>query len=207
MRFIFLIFGLISYSCWASQQNLGSWLGTFSHKQLNEHISVWMETQVRYNLELGQTGQVLYRSGLLQKKTQKEQLGYLYGFIQTQLTREHRMTLQHTYKYSKYNLSHRARIEGRFFERDFPERQDGARFRYLLRADNRFDFVVWNEVFLHLGRTDWNNGMLWDRNRLFLGHKKNWGDSNRMEWGYLNQFIPQSTRDVSEHLIVFYFFF
>lgn len=100
--FIF-VFTFLSNSAFAHENNKGSWLGTFAHKKLTETFNYWIETQVRYNLDLGNTAQVLYRTGVLQKISATQGLGYLYAFIQSGNAKEHRLTLQHTQNYGNFS--------------------------------------------------------------------------------------------------------
>lgn len=215
MKNLILILILItSLNVSAAEERNGTWLGTFAKKELSENYSYWIETQVRYNIDLGNTSQVLYRTGLLQKYGTNQGLGYLYAYIQSGDNREHRFTLQHTHKYGETSgiyFSHRARLESRYLEETTESFEPAARARYLIRAEqnqvNKYNFVVWNELFLNLNHTNWNGDQTNDRNRLFIGLKKAFFNSNRFEIGYLNQFIPRETGDVSEHIATVYMFF
>jgi hypothetical protein len=208
---ILLITLFISSSLYSAENSERFWLGTFSNKKLTDVFSYWIETQVRYNMNQGSTGQLLYRTGVLQKLNDKQGLGYLYAHIQSGSNKEHRFTLQHTQNYGNFagfKLSHRARLEARFLE-DIDE--DGSRFRYLLRADQlnfkKYGLVLWNELFVNLNKTQWNGNDSMDRNRLFIGVKKKIFDSNRIEFGYLNQYVPRDSGDSSEHVLTLYLFF
>ena len=207
-------FLFISNSSFALENNKSSWLGTFANIKLTEKFNYWIETQVRYNLDLGNTAQVLYRTGVLQKMSETQGLGYLYAFIQSGNAKEHRLTLQHTQNYGNFSevkLSHRARLESRFLEDDVQSYDTGARVRYLLRAEklhsHHYAFVIWDEVFINLNKTSWNGNDHLDRNRFFIGVKKGFLNSNHFEIGYLNQFVPRDSGDISEHIATFYFFF
>lgn len=205
---------LVTFHSNAAEEVHGAWLGTFAQKKLTENYSYWIETQVRYNLDLGNTSQVLYRTGLLQKLESTQGLGYLYAYIQSANNREHRFTLQHNLKYgqlSGFTFSHRARLESRYLEEVTESYETGSRFRYLLRAEqnqaNTYNLVVWNEIFLNLNQTAWNGNQSTDRNRFFIGIKKNFLETNRFEIGYLNQFVPRESGDISEHIATVYLFF
>lgn len=213
MKLLLLSFIFLN-SVFAVEVDNGLWLGTFSQKKLTDKYSLWIETQVRYNLDIGNTSQVLYRTGVLQNLNQNQGLGYLYAFIQSGANREHRLTLQHTANYGEalgFKLSHRARLESRFLEETTMAHESAGRLRYLFRADQlnytSYGLVIWDEVFLNTNETAWNGETTTDRNRFFIGFKKMFFDSNRMEFGYLNQFTPRESEDVSEHIATFYFFF
>lgn len=198
----------------AAEDQKGMWLGTFANKKLTENYSFWIETQLRYNLDEGNAAQVLYRTGVLQKLNERQGLGYLYAFIQSGLNKEHRFTLQHTQSYgnlSNYKFSHRVRVETRHLEETTESFEAAGRLRYLLRAEQRDDknyaLVVWDEVFINLNETSWNGHDTQDRNRFFIGVKQEFFASNRLELGYLNQFIPRESGDISEHIATVYLFF
>ena len=212
-KLLLILFFIFSSSLAAKNQN-GTWLGTFSKKQLSETYSYWIETQVRYNTDLGNTSQILYRTGLLQKVSQSEGVGYLYGYIQSGNTREHRFTVQHTQKYGQavgLSFSHRARFESRYLEKTTQTYETAGRFRYLLRAEqdesSGYNLVLWDEIFLNLNETEWNGDQTNDRNRFFIGFKRKFLESNRVEFGYLNQFVARESGGISEHIATLYVFF
>lgn len=57
MRAFIWVLGCLFFSkaLLASQSHKGTWLGTFANKKLDNNLSVWLETQVRYNLDFGNT--------------------------------------------------------------------------------------------------------------------------------------------------------
>jgi hypothetical protein len=202
---------LFSKTVLAADDQTGAWLGTFANKKLTSSFNYWLETQVRFNHDQDATKQVLYRTGLLHKIGKSHSLGYLYAFIQSGLTREHRFTFQHGQTYgilANFKFSHRARLEARILEDD--DTKNAGRARYLLRVEQNKDhygLVIWNEYFANLNKTTWNGDTHSDRNRFFIGIKNKFLASNRIEFGYLNQYVPRDTGDVSEHILTFYFFF
>lgn len=189
-----------------SESKSSSWFGTFSEKKLSQDFSYWIEAQVRYSFESGGTQQILYRTGLLQNLNESQGLGYLYAYIQSSALKEHRLTLQHTLKMNSF-FSHRARFEMRLMEDDL---DNATRFRYLLRGQkpikNAYKLVAWNELFLNMQKTSWNGDRFFERNRLFLGLRKDLMNFS-LEAGYLNQMVPRKSGDVSEHIAVVYLFF
>ena len=199
--FTFLL-ACISFNCFG-KSSYGEWLGTFTKKPINERYSFWSETQLRYSYTQGGMSQVLVRMGALDQVVKDHELGYLYGYIHTGGAKEHRLTLQHSMKYSD-SLSHRMRFEGRYLE-DVAE--DSTRFRYLIRYQsndiyNKFNLVLWDEVFVNTKKVSWNGGESYDRNRLFVGLNKVI-QKTKYEFGFLNQ----HTENVSEYLFVLYLFF
>ena len=104
-------------------------------------------------------------------------------------------------------LTHRHRLELRFIE---DNNEDSYRYRYLVKATQKtssfYKLIAWNEVFINLNKTQWNGQRTFERNRLFVGTKLNF-ESIDVEVGYLNQFIPRSQSDTSEHLFTTYIMF
>ena len=194
----------------AVEQQPGFWWGTFAKPSLTDGLSLWAETQIRSHIDPTGVVQTLYRTGLLQKVGEGQELGYLYGFIQGGAFKEHRLTLQHGQRYGRalgINWSLRARIEGRFLEEiDDP----AARFRYLLRAqgstESQWAPLVWDEIFVNLTDDEWTGTRWDDRNRLFLGFRRK-SDAVNLEIGYLNQLTPREDITVMEHIATLYLFF
>lgn len=199
-----LILIFFTSTLFASNDQKGTWWGTFSKKEIKPGYSWWAETQLRYSNDQGNVGQTLYRTGLLKKSGTLGENGLLYAFIHNNSSKEHRFTAQNSLVYHQSDslkISHRARLEFRDLE---DLNNDGYRFRYLLRFDHQKKYILWNESFLNLNKTTWNGDRAFERNRLFLG--LSFKDSlYNIEMGYLNQFVPRSV-DVTEHLFVVYLF-
>ena len=205
-KFLIILLTLLKLSVsFATHNRAASWFGTFAQKDITDNFLIWAETQFRYNLELGKNQQILYRPGILHKINEHHQLGYLFAYIQSDSLKEHRFALQHIQKYGNFfnaDFSARSRLEARFIE---DNSDDAARFRYLLRAEGSC-WVTWEEIFLNLTDDNWTGNRVVDRNRFFLGLKHFVSDI-RVEYGYLNQYIPRATNDVMEHIFTVYLFF
>lgn len=189
------------------------WYGFFNKTTLSETMSWWTETQLRYNVDEEEMGQTLVRTGLLlsiDDSDYKNQLGFLYAYIQSGLSKEHRMTLQHTMTYggSFTSFSHRMRYEFRTLE------QGGApsnRFRYLIRYAGpnlcvNSSLVLWDEIFLNTEKGLNDDVDHLDRNRFFLGFRVPM-ERLAMEIGYLNQWAPRKIRSQMDHVATIYMFF
>jgi len=195
---------LSSFSFSQTENDDGFWFGVFTKKEWTEELSYWNEAQFRYSTSDGEVSQLLYRTGILYDISEKHNIGFLFAFIASDGLDEHRFTIQHSQTYldkNNFKLSSRSRIEARFFE-DFPE--DSARFRYLLRFDFN-KYVTWNEFFFHLKEDQFTGDRVFDRNRFFIGRKAKIFNS-KVEYGYLNQYIPRDNQDTFEHLLVLYLF-
>lgn len=186
------------------------WYGFFNKQKINEDYSWWTEGQLRYDLDSQRMQQTLYRTGLL-RQLKNSEVGLLYAFIESGENKEHRLAFQHAKghgTFSGFNLSHRMRLE-------FRSREDAdnlaERFRYLLRGQGNLtkslDSVIWNELFLNLRDGTDTGPTLVERNRFFLGIRKNISDSFDMEIGYLNQYVPRTQGNIMEHILVTYMFF
>ena len=65
MRYIFsfLLINFIIFSNPSSAETVkynGNWWGTFTKKEIATNLSLWAETQLRYNLSTGGMAQILY---------------------------------------------------------------------------------------------------------------------------------------------------
>jgi hypothetical protein len=100
----------------AAETSRDAWLGYFKKTELDQDYSMWVETQLRFNLESSEMDQTLVRGGVLRRLgSGSQEIGLLYAYIRTGLTKEHRAALPHTMKYSLLSekLSHRIRLEYR----------------------------------------------------------------------------------------------
>ena len=165
---------------------------------------------MRYGFDQGGANQILYRTGLLYGTSSAGEFGLLYGYIQSGLQKEHRFALQHSMSYGHWlslKFSHRIRLEARFLE---DSSDDAGRFRYLVRGEGGLSpmpsLVFWNEIFLNTTRDSWTGDEAIDRNRFFIGTKVKIFNC-RSEIGYLNQYVPRETGDISEHIATVYWFF
>lgn len=209
---IFLLSSLLVSFASGSENSNDFWLGTFTKKSISKNYSIWTEAQMRHDLDRNEMQQTLFRTGLLRSLSNGQGLGLLYAYIETGELSEHRVALQHTQAYGTLfgtSASHRIRLEARRFENNG---FGSARFRYLGRLQGSkekgsFTPVVWDEVFLNAREEARTGNNHLDRNRLFLGFRKSFKESDvAIEFGYLNQFVPRDSGDLMEHILVFYLF-
>lgn len=198
-----------------------TWLGIFGKKKLQDHdFSVWQEIQYRYDFEQGGMQQLLTRLGLLKSLNNSHEVGLIMGYIQTRASnvgavdsKEYRPTLQHVYNTAldEHKLTFRSRLEWR----DEEDRETNS-IRYRLQNSYRYQIsptyslLFWEEPFLNLSGEKWVGNRLVERNRLFIGMRLDQGTDHRFEIGYMNQYVPKkfaNRTDVSEHVLVGYFFF
>lgn len=213
MKFLILfILAVTPAAAFSAEDSYDFWFGTFSTKPISKKYSLWTEAQLRFDLEQNQMQQTLYRTGLLYSLTDTQNIGLLYAFIQTGDLSEHRLALQHIKNFGVYlsgNFSHRIRFEARRFE----NLGFGAeRIRYLLRyqavTNTSLIPVIWDEIFINSRKEELTGNRYLDRNRLFLGFRKNFKESNTaLEFGYLNQLVPRESSTLMEHILVAYLVF
>lgn len=213
---------IFSFNTLASYENQNkTWIGIFGKKKLQDHdFSIWQEIQYRYDFEQGGMQQLLTRFGLLKSLNESHEVGVIMGYIQTRGTKvgavdtkEYRPTLQHVYNtaFDEHKLLFRSRLEWR----DEEDRgTNSIRYRlqnsYRYQLNPMYSMLVWEEPFLNLSGEKWVGNRLIERNRLFLGVRVDHSTDHRFEIGYMNQYVPKkfaNKTDVSEHVLVGYFFF
>ena len=185
------------------------WLGLFGIKELSSSYDLWVETQLRHDETNHTMAQTLNRFGVLRKVDEHHEFGFLFAYVQTGLTKEYRPTLQYVYK-NKLDInsfSIRNRLEGRDIENDDA---NSIRFRSQLRfsrpLNTQYELLLWEEPFLNLTREEWSGDRLFERNRVFAGVRINF-EKVKFEVGYMNQYVPRETQDISEHILTLYLFF
>ncbi|PWA08185.1 DUF2490 domain-containing protein [Flavobacterium laiguense] len=191
----------------SQKSETGSWLMYFGNQKMNPKWNWHNEVQVRNYNFIGDTNQLLLRTGIgynLSEDNNNLLLGY--GFINTQKyvpnsdqktdSNEHRIYQQFITRQSfgRIFLQHRYRIEERFIPNDFQ-----IRFRYFLGINIPFNkkkvetnalyLSAYNEIFINA------ESPLFDRNRLYeaLGyviHK-----NIKIEAGFMAQTLENSNRN------------
>lgn len=213
MKFILLI--SLLFTCYASassqkKEYAKTWIGVFTKKNLDQTYSFWQEAQFRYQFNEGSMQQTLVRFGLLKKMDDHHELGALMAYVQTGLSKEYRPTLHHLYTNqlsSRLTYGVRSRIELRDLEDN-----DAHSLRYRLMLSARYQLtptlspIIFNEPLVNLTRETWTGDRFYERNRFFVGLRIDRA-THRWEVGYLNQYIPRSTRDTVEHILMLYLFF
>lgn len=218
MKLINIYFLFFCAFIFAQPSNLGNWLIYFGDKKINDKWNWHHEVQFRNFNMIGDTEQLLIRTGIgynLTERNNNVHLGYAFIYNEPYIGdtddkrnfTEHRIYQQFITRqsFSRFNIQHRYRFEQRFFSDDFR-----MRLRYFLAVnlalnqtkmqDNTLYFSTYNEVFINTE----NN--LFDRNRLFggLGYRMN--NNLRTELGILNQTISNQTSRNQLNMICFYNF-
>ncbi len=182
-----------------------TWAGLFQRKSITEKWSILGEVQLRYLNEDINLQQILVRPGLIYRLNSRNEMGMVYGYIQTGILKEHRPTLQWLGKFSE-SLSSRARLEIRKWEEASVY---SLRLRPMLRFEQTFatkkSWVIWDEPFFNLTHDRPSGNRIFERNRLFSGIRLPF-ESVALEIGYLNQMIPRQDLTTIEHILVLYVF-
>lgn len=202
------ILALSAHLGFSQSSDLGNWLIYIGSTKINSQWNWHHEVQYRNYNALGDLEQLLLRTGIGYNLTENNNnllLGY--GFINSQnyigLTDdkagvdEHRIFQQFITKQGigRVKLQHRYRFEQRWVEQqDFK-----MRFRYFLALNiplstgdlsaKHFYLSAYNEIFLN------HKNNIFDRNRLYGGIGYKLSKAVRIELGYMNQFLNGGSRD------------
>ena len=206
--------GVINNSVIGQSNNVGTWFVYFGNQKINDKWNIQSDFQYRDYRFLGQRNQFLARAGLgynLKPQNHNLLLGYAYiatdaydEFDNNTSTKiEHRIYQQYLYKnkIGTNSLTHRFRLEERFFPNEF-----GLRARYFISlqkplgsktiAKGNTYLSAYNELFVDI------NDPKFDRNRLYGGLGYGITESLRIETGYMIQAQKNITRGQLQLIIV-----
>lgn len=226
--FCFFVLG-IGFQSLANAQtvqdsNFHGWLMYFGDHPVSERFGVHLEGQWRRVNGGLAPQQLLLRPGLNYQVNPHLMLTAGYAFVRTSrygdfpaaaAFPEHRIFEQGLIKHKlgKIPLQHRLRLEQRFVGRvpapvaDVEGWETRNRFRYMLRGDiplpfrshgqKRFGIALYDEIFYQFGA---NRGVRYlDQNRAYGALTYKLTKTNRLEFGYLHQYIAQRNGIVVEH--------
>lgn len=198
--------GFIHATAFCQTNEVGTWFVYFGNQKLNHKWNIQSDFQYRDYRFIGQRNQFLARGGLgynLKPQNHNLLLGYAYIAtdaydefdINTSTKIENRIYQQYLFKnkFGSNSLTHRFRLEERFFSKDF-----GLRARYFIALQkplwnknstrNITYFSAYNELFVNINKTQF------DRNRLYAGIGFGKNESIRVETGYMLQTQKNITR-------------
>jgi hypothetical protein len=191
----------------AQASDFGNWLIYFGDKKINDRFNWHYEAQYRnFNL-LGDTEQLLLRTGVgynLSENNNNIHLGYAFIYNEPYIGDtdektnyiENRLYQQFITRqaFGRVTFQHRYRFEQRFFDDDFR-----LRLRYFLALnvaltnkqmeDNTLYFSAYNEIFMNTKQT------YFDRNRLYGGFGYRFSKNIRAEIGVMNQTTNGGSRN------------
>ena len=191
----------------SQKSDIGNWFIYFGNQKINQKWNWHNEVQYRNYNFIGDTNQLIFRTGIGYNLTENNNnilLGY--GFITTQKylpnsdekvdTNEHRIYQQFITKqnFGSVFLQHRYRIEERFISDDFK-----LRFRYFLGINipinkrlldkNAVYLSAYNEIFIN------TESPLFDRNRLYGAFGFVINKNFKVEAGFMAQTLEKSNRN------------
>lgn len=191
----------------SQKSEVGNWFIYFGNQRINPKWNWHNEVQYRNYNFIGDTNQLLLRTGIGYNLTEDNNnllLGY--GFINTQKyipnsdektdTNEHRIYQQFItkQKIGRVLVQHRYRIEERFLANDFQ-----MRFRYFLGINipinkktlekNAIYLSAYNELFIN------SESPVFDRNRLYGALGFVFNKNFKIETGFMAQTLENSNRN------------
>ena len=207
MRYFLILIILVPFTAFSQKSDLGNWFIYFGDKKINEKFNWHHEIQYRNFNFIGDTEQLLLRTGVgynLSENNNNIHLGYAFIYSEPYLTdteqktnfNEHRIYQQFITRQSfgRIGIQHRYRFEQRFTEDDFR-----LRFRYLLgfniaintpqMQDKTIYLSAYNEIFIN---TEQN---YFDRNRIYGGIGYRFSSKLRSEIGFMNQKSNDASRN------------
>ncbi|MDO9139298.1 MAG: DUF2490 domain-containing protein [Methylobacter sp.] len=160
----------------------------------------WLEGQGRFGDDSSRFSQGILRAGLGYAVTDTTSLWLGYGWIPSEQPiaavpfEENRIWQQLLWnkQYELGTFSSRSRFEQRFMGIG---NDVGWRFRQLLKASvplriiDHTSFVISDEYFVDINKTDWKADNGFDQNRLFVGIGYAFDAHAKTEIGYMNQYI------------------
>ena len=204
--FVFLLVGSNSF-VYSQKSEIGNWFIYFGNQKINQNWNWHNEVQYRNYDFIGDTNQLLLRTGMGYNLTENNNNVLLgYAFVNTQKyilnsdqkleSNEHRIFQQFITKqnFGRFYFLHRYRVEERFLPDDFQ-----VRLRYFLNVNlplnkktldkNAIYLSTYNEIFVNTEKP------LFDRNRIYaaLGFVLN--KNFKIEAGFLSQILEQSNRN------------
>jgi hypothetical protein len=205
---------VINHTVIGQSNNVGTWFVYFGNQKINDKWNIQSDFQYRDYRFLGQRNQLLARAGLgynLKPQNHNLLLGYAYIAndsydefdINTSTKIENRIYQQYLYKnkVGSSSLTHRFRLEERFFPSEF-----GLRARYFISvqkplwskniAKGNTYLSAYNELFVDI------KDPKFDRNRLYTGLGIGINESIRVETGYMIQAQKNITRGQLQLILI-----
>jgi Protein of unknown function (DUF2490) len=207
MKQIFIFFLITPFFLFAQPAETGNWFIYLGDKKIDPKWNWHHEVQYRNFNFLGDTEQLLVRTGLgynLKENNNNVHLGYAFIYSEPYIantndktsTKENRIYQQFITRqaFGRVAVQHRYRFEQRFIEDDFK-----LRLRYFLAlnialnkkqmTDKTLYLVAYNEIFVNTEQ------VFFDRNRLYGGIGYRFSKHIRTELGFLNQYTNTVSRN------------
>lgn len=165
------------------------------------NMKYWLEGTGRFGNDTSIYSQGMIRTGLGYTLTNTVSIWLGYAFVETEQPfakkpfDEDRIWQQLLWndKFADITLSARSRLEQRFMETG---NDVGWRFRQQVKASvpiaYDFSFVVSDEYFANINKTNYGADNGFDQNRVFAGIGYNFDKNIKTEVGYMNQYIRKA---------------
>ncbi len=177
-----------------------------------KNVKLWLEGQGRFGEDSSQFSQGILRPGIGYYVKKNISLWLGYGWIPnnppapSQDFDEHRIWQQllWTEQFDIGKFMSRTRLEQRFDDRGDDV---GWRFRQFFKFYQpikyvpNLSWVLWDEVFVDINKTDWKSTNGFDQNRVFAGLGYQINQHARTELGYINQYIRGAQTDSMNHIL------
>ncbi len=212
-----LLLLIVPFSLYAQPADTGNWFIFFGNKKISEKLNWHHEVQYRSFNFLGDTEQLLLRTGVgynLSENNNNIHLGYAFIYNEPYISstdnktnfNEHRLYQQFITRqaFGRITIQHRYRFEQRFIQDDFK-----LRLRYFLAlnialnqpqmTDKTVYLSLYNEIFLNTEQS------FFDRNRLYGGIGYRFSPTIRTEIGLMNQSASSVSRNQFQVITFFNF--
>ncbi len=199
MKFFLATIFFIPFSVYSQTSDIGNWFIYFGDKKINKKWNWHNEVQYRNYNFLGNTDQLLLRTGFgynLSENNNNIFLGYAFVYNEPYIANsdkkrsftEHRIFQQFITRqaFGRFAFQHRYRFEQRFFQDDFKLRM---RYSIIIQLalnkkqikDKTLYLTASNEIFMNMNR------FLFDRNRVYGGLGYKFNSSLKTEFRVMNQ--------------------
>lgn len=188
------------------------WLNVMAQGRLSDAWNWSLEVQPRWREEGEEFDQLLVRPAVGYNLSERSSVWLGYGHVSSHPARgdtveENRLWQQFLHRFEPwcgYTFTSRTRLEERRLEGGD---ETGYRLRQMLRATHPLgpvagaSLVFWDELFINANDTDWGARSGFDQNRAFAGASYVFSQQDRLEIGYLNQYVKVSGNDRMNHVL------
>jgi hypothetical protein len=205
-------------------EDSGAWIQSVAEGSLGgidpslQKSRVWLETQSRFDGDWSHWYQGMLRTAVGYSLTDRATIWAGYTFLPTQnLTHNSAGEAtgngvyrgqQDIWPAFRYNmptdfgtLSFRSMWESNFVANEVRERpRQMIKFMHPLAFEKRLSFIVWDEVFYRVNKTNWGGKAGFDQNRAFAGLGWTFNPNLRTELGYMNQYLDMVKVNGTENL-------
>lgn len=205
-------------------EDSGAWLQSVAEGSLGvidpslQKSRIWLETQSRFDGDWSHWYQGMVRTAVGYSLTDRATIWAGYTFLPTQnLTHNAageatgngvyrgQQDIWPAFRYvlptDFGTLSFRSMWESNFVSNEVRERpRQMIKFMHPFDFEKRLSFIVWDEVFYRVNKTNWGGKAGFDQNRAFAGLGWTFNPNVRTELGYMNQYLDMVKANGTENL-------